>query len=86
MPGTNTMTIRMQEETRKRLDDLAKATERTKAWIAAKAIEEYLDVNEWQVRAISEAVKRADSKNAKFYDHEDVVEIIKKKASSRRRN
>ncbi len=55
-----TMTLRLDEETKQRLDVLAKATDRSKAYLAMQAIKCYLDSNEWQVRAIQEAIEEAD--------------------------
>jgi RHH-type transcriptional regulator, rel operon repressor / antitoxin RelB len=34
---------------KKRFDKLAKSTGRSRSFLAAEAIREYLDVNEWQV-------------------------------------
>jgi predicted transcriptional regulator len=35
-----------------RLEHLSKTVERSKSYLAAEAIEEYLDIHEWQVQAI----------------------------------
>ena len=78
MPQTNTMTIRLPIESMDRLDILAKATERSKAYLAAKAVEQYLDTQEWQIQAIQEAVEEADSPDAKFLEHDEVVKRMKK--------
>jgi len=66
------MTLRLDADTLRRLDKLASTTDRSKASLAAQAVKDYLDLNEWQTKAISEAVKRADQPNAKFFDHEEV--------------
>jgi len=66
------MTLRLDADTLSRLNELASITDRSKAWLAAQAVKDYLDLNEWQTKAISEAVKRADRPDAKFYDHEEV--------------
>jgi RHH-type transcriptional regulator, rel operon repressor / antitoxin RelB len=44
-----TFTVRAETEVKKRLDKLAKSTGRSRSFLAAEAIREYLDVNEWQV-------------------------------------
>jgi hypothetical protein len=36
------------------------------------AIESYLDLNEWQIKGIIEAVKEADSPSAEWTNHADV--------------
>ena len=76
MEQTSTMTIRLSEAIKNKLEQLAVATERTKAYLAAKAIEEFIATQEWQIQAIQEAVREADSPQAKFVEHEAVVKRI----------
>jgi predicted transcriptional regulator len=78
MAQTSTLTIRLPEESMNRLDLLAKETAHSRADIAAKAVEQYLDVQDWHVRAIQDALEEADSPDARFLDHEEVVSRLKK--------
>ena len=55
------MTIRVDGKTKIRLEKLAKATERTKSYLAAEAIRAYVDLNEWQISEIKAALKEADA-------------------------
>jgi RHH-type transcriptional regulator, rel operon repressor / antitoxin RelB len=73
MPHTSTMTLRLPPNTIARLDGLARATDRSKAYLASRAIEEYLATQEWQIKAIQEAVNEANKPNAQFLDHDEVV-------------
>jgi RHH-type rel operon transcriptional repressor/antitoxin RelB len=73
MEPTSTMTIRLPETIKNKLEDLAQATDRSKAYLAAKAIEEFVAAQEWQIQAIQAAVKEADSPQARFVEHEAVV-------------
>lgn len=73
MSQTISMTIRLPINFKDRLDALARKTARSKSDIAASALEEYLDVNDWQVKAIQEALDEANSPNALFFDHDEVV-------------
>lgn len=57
---STTMTIRIKDEIRDRLDKLAEATERSRSFLAAEAIREYVDLNAWQVGEIQAAVGEAD--------------------------
>ena len=82
MSQTTTMTIRVPIETMDRLAGVARSTERSKSYLANKAIEEFLDTQEWQILAIEEAVKEADSENADFRDHADVLARMKKKVAA----
>jgi predicted transcriptional regulator len=70
--ASKTMTLRLDPGTLRRLDKLAQVTERSKAWLAAQAVRTYLDLNEWQIRAIREAVARADRRDAKFLTQREV--------------
>ena len=82
MPQTTTMTIRVLVKTMNRLANVSRSTERSKAFLANKAIEDFLDTQEWQVQAIEEAVKEADAPDADFRDHADVVTRIEKKMAA----
>ena len=66
------MTLRLDAATLRRLDRLAEVTERSKAWLAAQAVKDYLELNEWQTQAIKAALERADLRGARFIDHEKV--------------
>lgn len=58
---TTTMTIRLEEALKDRLDQLAEVTHRSKSFLAAEAIRDFIDLNEWQIREIKDAIKEADS-------------------------
>jgi predicted transcriptional regulator len=67
------MTIRVDADTKQRLEKLATATTRTKSFLAAEAIRAYLDMNEWQVQEIQTTVQEADAADpAEFIPHEEV--------------
>ena len=60
MPST-TFTVRVEPEVKKRLEKLAKSTGRSRSYLAAEALNEYLDVNEWQVAGVKRAIASLDS-------------------------
>jgi len=60
MPQSTTMTIRLEPDLKSRLDQLADATHRSKSFLAAEAIREFIELNEWQVQEIKAALKEAD--------------------------
>ena len=68
-----TLSIRVPFKARDQLEALAQATGRTKSFLAAEAIECYLETQAWQVLAIKQSLKKANSKKAKFIKHETVV-------------
>lgn len=55
------LTLRIDTRLRKKLDKLAESTQRSRAFLAAEAIREYVDVNEWQVEEIKKGVAEADA-------------------------
>jgi RHH-type rel operon transcriptional repressor/antitoxin RelB len=59
MPSA-TFTVRVDAAAKKRLEKLAKSTGRSRSFLAAEAISEYLDVNEWQVAGIKRAIPSLD--------------------------
>ena len=56
-----TVTTRIDEETQSRLDQLAKATDRSRSWLVADAIRRYVEEEGWQVAAIEEGVRQAEA-------------------------
>ena len=46
---TQTLSIRIDSETKKRLDTLAKRSKRSKSFLAAEAIAAYVESEEWQL-------------------------------------
>jgi len=64
MLKTASLTIRVKPDTRSRLDSLARATRRSKSFVIEEALEQYLEVNEWQIQGIVAAVAEADSSEA----------------------
>ena len=73
---STTMTIRLDDDLKDQLDQLATATQRSKSFLAAEAIREFIDLNEWQVREIQQAIKEADAGD--FATDTEVVESFEK--------
>ena len=55
--------LRLPKGMKDRLQELADATGRTKAFLAQDAIEKYLELESWQIQAIQEGIKAADEGN-----------------------
>jgi RHH-type rel operon transcriptional repressor/antitoxin RelB len=55
-----TFTVRVGAAAKKRLERLANNTGRSRSCLAAEAINEYLDVNEWQVAGVKQAITSLD--------------------------
>jgi len=73
---STTMTIRLEPELKQRLDQLAKATHRSKSFLAAEALRDFIELNEWQIQEITDAIKEAD--NDDFASDKEVSKVIAK--------
>lgn len=69
MPST-TFTVRVESQVKKRLEKLARSTGRTRSFLAAEALNEYLDLNEWQVGGVKQAMASLD--RGEGLSHKDV--------------
>ncbi len=67
------VTVRVKPTTKIRLEALAQATRRSKSYVIEEALELYLDVNEWQINGIAQALAEADRPDAVFVDHDKVL-------------
>lgn len=70
------LTIRVSPDTKDQLDKLAQATKRSKSFLAAEAIDRYLEVEAWQVEEIRTALQEADAGD--FASDEDLAAVMKK--------
>jgi predicted transcriptional regulator len=73
---STTITIRLEEEVKDRLDRLAESTHRSKSFLAAEAIREFVENNEWQIAEIRTALKEANAGD--FASDRDVDAFAKK--------
>jgi len=58
---STTMTVRVDPTLKSRLERLAQATHRSKSFLAAQALQEFVELNEWQVAEVAQAVREADA-------------------------
>lgn len=65
------VSIRMPGDLLERLDGLAKATDRSRSYLATLAIEEFVATQEWQVRAIREGMEDAEA--GRVVDHSEAL-------------
>jgi RHH-type transcriptional regulator, rel operon repressor / antitoxin RelB len=68
--ASTTFTVRVEPNVKKRLEKLAKSTGRSRSFLAAQALNAYLDVNEWQVAGIKRAIASLD--HGAGISHKDV--------------
>ena len=73
---TAVFTLRLDDDTLKALDRLAEKTDRSRSWLAARAIEEYIALNAWQIAKTEAGIAAAD--RGDFAGDEDVVRVFRK--------
>lgn len=84
MASNTVMTLRLEPELRDRLDELAKAQRRSRSFVAAEAIREYIAVNEWQIGEIKKGLEEANRED--FASSEEVQRVMKKWTGRKRAN
>ena len=81
--SSTTVSVRIDPAIKKRLAKLAKSTGRSRSFLAAEAINEYLDLNEWQVAGIEKAAASLD--RGEGVPHERVKEWVSSWGSKKER-
>jgi RHH-type rel operon transcriptional repressor/antitoxin RelB len=76
MKKASLISVRMPEDLAARLESLAKATDRSKSYLATLAIEEFVALQEWQIQAIKEGISDADA--GRMVGHDRALEELKK--------
>lgn len=76
MTKTNTMTLRVSDELKSKLDHYAQLTGRSMSYIAASAVEEYLAWRIPQQADLRKAIEEADA--GKFASEEEVKRAFSK--------
>ncbi len=73
---STTMTVRLDDEVKDRLDQLAESTHRSKSFLAAEAIREFVENNEWQIGEITTALQEAEAGD--FASDKDIDTLARK--------
>lgn len=58
---TETLSIRINADTKRRLDALSKRSRRSKSFLAAEAIAAYVESEEWQLEELQYGIAELDS-------------------------
>ncbi len=72
---SSTFTVRVDTAVKKRLEKLAKSTGRSRSYLAAEAIGEFVDINEWQIAGIKRAMVSLD--RGEGIAHEQVEQWVR---------
>ena len=71
-----TLSFRTDEETKSRLDSLAGALRRDRSFLINEAIEQYLELSDWQEAQIRAGIEEAD--RGEFATEEEVEAVFAK--------
>jgi predicted transcriptional regulator len=66
----------MNDATLEALNRLAEKTERSRSWLATKAIEDYVALNAWQIGKIEAGIAASD--RGDFASDDDVARVVGK--------
>jgi len=76
MAGEKILTLRLEGGLRGKLDKLATATRRSRSFLAAEAIREYVALNSWQIEEIQKGL--AEAARGEFASDDEVKRVAKK--------
>ena len=74
--STEAFTIRSDSNKVKKLDQLANKMDRSRNYLVNQAIEQYLDINAWQIQQIKQGIKAADE--GRFVDDAEMERVFNK--------
>jgi len=71
---SSTLSVRVPDELREQLDYLSQSTKRSRAYLAAEALGEYVRRNAWRAKELNDAVEAADE--GEFISHEAMLNWV----------
>ena len=71
------VSFRLKKQIKNDLATLSETTGRSQTFIVEEALQEYIDLNMWQINAINEGIKQANE--GKLLSTEEVLERLEKK-------
>ena len=81
--SSSTLSIRLDTRTKAKLDALAKASRRSKSFLAAEAIEAFVAAETWQLGEMEAGIKDLDANRA--VDHGEVRQWLQSWGKNRER-
>lgn len=76
MAESSVLTLRLDAKLKNQLDRLSKSMNRSRSFVAAQAIQEYVSVNEWQINEIKKGLAEADAGD--FATDEEMQQTIRR--------
>ncbi|MDX2225440.1 MAG: hypothetical protein SFV21_21990, partial [Rhodospirillaceae bacterium] len=83
MPASVPVMTRVKPEVKRKLRAIAKQTERSEAFLARQAIEQFVAVNDWQTALIQERLEQLKS-GAPTVDHETAMRWLDARAAAKK--
>lgn len=71
-----TTTVRLDDKILDRVDGLAKVLSRSRSWVINKAIDRFLEYEEWFVEEVENGL--AEAEKGEVADHEEVIAGFRK--------
>jgi RHH-type transcriptional regulator, rel operon repressor / antitoxin RelB len=81
---TETLSIRLDSETKERLSALARHSKRSKSFLAAEAIAAYVEQEEWQLGEVCTAIEELDAGHG--VSHEKVATWLQSWGTAKEKN
>jgi predicted transcriptional regulator len=82
MAESSVLTLRLDAKLKNQLDRLSKSMNRSRSFVAAQAIQEFVTVNEWQINEIKKGLAEADAGD--FATDEEMQQTIRRLTRSAR--
>ncbi|WP_151613296.1 CopG family ribbon-helix-helix protein [Sinorhizobium alkalisoli] len=80
---TAAFTVRVQDEIAEKLDRIAALSDRSRAYLAAQAIEDYVSREEWQLAEIQAGLDEAD--RGEFASANELASVVAKYVKAARK-
>lgn len=80
---TTTLSVRLDRDTKKRLEALAKQSRRSKSFLAAEAIAAYVESESWQLGEIQAGIEELEQ--GRGVEHEKVAQWLESWGKKRER-
>jgi len=82
MAAAAVFTVRVPADLKRRLDELAKASDRSRSWLATDALRHYVEDQQWQLAEIEAGLRDADA--GRVVSHEKVERWLKSWGSKKK--
>lgn len=70
---SQTVSVRLDDDTLTQLDMMAQAADRSRAWLMSQAVKQFVEHEAWQIEAIKKSLEKLESGKAQFAGHEEVA-------------